>query len=102
MKKKIFVMHVSELPNGTMKTVFIDGTGIVCINIDDTIFAMQDTCTHSNCSLGQEGLLDDDRIVCGCHGAAFAIRTGEVLSPPAVEPLHVYSVSIEDDSVYIQ
>ena len=36
------------------------------------------------------------------HGARFCLRTGEVLSPPAYEGLHIFPVKIEDGDVWVR
>jgi len=33
---------------------------------------------------------------CMCHGAAFDLVTGEVVEPPATEPIAVYAVRSRD------
>ena len=43
------------------------------------------------CSLAG-GELDGAIVVCPCHGSEFDVRTGDVLSPPALEPLPIYRV----------
>lgn len=63
------------------------------------VFVTTDVCPHGHCSLANGGTLRDDTLVCPCHGSAFDLRTGTVLSPPAVYPLQVYPARIADGYV---
>ena len=64
------------------------------------IYALADLCTHAECPLS-EGELDGEELVCPCHGSRFNVKTGEVLSLPANEPLATYNVSIDGSDVLI-
>ena len=62
----------------------------VCVGrLGGSWIAFDDTCTHEECSLA-EGELDGAVVVCPCHGSEFDVRTGDVLTPPALEPLPIY------------
>jgi 3-phenylpropionate/trans-cinnamate dioxygenase ferredoxin subunit len=47
------------------------------------------------------GLLYEHEVACPLHGATFDVRTGEVITPPAMEALTVYPVKIEGDDILI-
>jgi 3-phenylpropionate/trans-cinnamate dioxygenase ferredoxin subunit len=78
-----------------------DGKNICVTKIGDEVFAVDDTCSHSDASLS-EGDVTDHKIECWLHGAEFDLRTGEALTPPAVAPLKKYSVSVDGDSVTVE
>lgn len=40
-------------------------------------------------------------LICTRHGARFDIRTGAVTAPPALVPIAVYPVRIEEGQVYV-
>ncbi len=63
--------------------------------------AFDDTCTHEECSLA-EGELDGGVIVCPCHGSEFDVRTGDVLTPPALEPLPIYEARQEEGALLVR
>ncbi len=92
---------LSELPSGTKKTVVVAGKKIAVANVDGVIFAVDDTCSHEQCSLGSEGFLDGNVIICGCHGAQFDVTTGKVLALPAVSDIASYPTKIEGDQIFI-
>ena len=41
-------------------------------------------------------------VVCPCHGSEFDVRTGDVLSPPALEPLAIYEAREEAGTVLVR
>ena len=67
---------------------------------DGDIHAVDDTCSHANVSLS-EGELDGCTLECWLHGSRFDIRTGEPSGPPAIVPIDVYPVKVEDDDVFV-
>ncbi len=73
------------------KPVAIDHNGVtVCVaRVGDEVFAIEDTCTHSEASLS-EGEITGTKIECWLHGAEFDLRTGEALTPPATAPLKTF------------
>lgn len=86
------VAHTAAgLPPGEMRTVHIGDRDVLLVNLGGTYHALDDTCTHEDCSLGK-GYLEDEVVVCPCHGATFDARTGAALTLPATVPLHVYAV----------
>jgi len=38
---------------------------------------------------------------CPCHGSQFNVKTGEVVSPPANEPLTQYAVRVDGDDILV-
>ncbi len=91
----------SELQQGKPVKVEKDGKTICVARVGDEVFAVDDTCSHSDASLS-EGDVTDFKIECWLHGAEFDLRTGEALTPPAVAPLHTYGVHVDGDSVTVE
>jgi 3-phenylpropionate/trans-cinnamate dioxygenase ferredoxin subunit len=102
MEDYIFVCLVTELPPGSMRTYSVRGKQIALANVDGSFFAVDDTCTHEQCSLGSDGALDGNVIICGCHGAQYDVMTGDVLAPPAPRNVSSYETKIEDEKVMIK
>lgn len=90
----------NELVPGTPKLVMVDGTPVCVAVIDDEIYAIGDTCTHSDASLS-EGELDGALIECWLHGAQFDMRTGAVVTPPATAPAEKFTVHLDGENVTI-
>jgi 3-phenylpropionate/trans-cinnamate dioxygenase ferredoxin component len=96
----IDVGAVEELAPGEPRLVEVDGTPICLVNVDGTVHAVHDICTHAMESLSG-GWVEGDTIECPRHGAAFSLETGEVLSPPATRPLPVFTVEVVDGRVLL-
>ena len=92
---------LSELVQGKPVKVEKDGKTICVARVGDEVFAVDDTCSHSDASLS-EGDVADFKIECWLHGAEFDLRTGEALTPPAVAPLKTYEVHVDGDSVTVE
>jgi 3-phenylpropionate/trans-cinnamate dioxygenase ferredoxin subunit len=92
---------LSELQQGKPVKVEKNGKTICVARVGDDVFAIDDTCSHSDASLS-EGDVTDFKIECWLHGAEFDLRTGEALTPPAVAPLHTYGVHVDGDSVTVE
>jgi cytochrome P450/nitrite reductase/ring-hydroxylating ferredoxin subunit len=86
---------------GALRQVEIGGR-LVCVGrTSGGWVAFDDTCTHEQCSLA-EGELDGAVVVCPCHGSEFDVRTGDVLTPPALELLPIYEAREEDGSLLVR
>jgi len=69
-------------------------------NVAGTIFAIDDTCTHRGCSLG-DGKLDGSTLQCACHGSRFDVTTGAVVGGPAEDPVQSYPVTVANGEVQV-
>ncbi len=74
------------LVEGKPVAVEVNGTQVCVAKVGDEVFAVADTCTHSEASLS-EGEITGSKIECWLHGAEFDLRTGEALTPPATAAL---------------
>jgi len=90
----------SDIAPGTTKAVKIDGIDVMLCNVEGAIYAIEDVCTHDGGELDQ-GVLSGCQIECPRHGARFDVRTGAVLTPPAVFPVPTYRVRTEGDDIYV-
>lgn len=93
---------VSDLASGSMKTVMVGGKKIAIANVNGEFFAIDDTCSHAQCSLGEEGFLDGNVAICGCHGATFDVTSGKVMSLPAVTNVASYPIKINGEDVLVE
>ena len=94
------VARASDIPPGHAARVEIDDVPVAIFNLDGTFHALDDTCSHAEASLS-EGDLDPERcaVECPLHGSTFDLRTGEPLTLPAVEPVRVHRVDVDDNGV---
>lgn len=93
-------ISLENLAPGKPMKVSLEGNDVCVARIGDEIFAVADTCTHSEASLS-EGEINGQKIECWLHGAEFDLRTGEALTPPATEALETFAVHREGDTVTI-
>ncbi len=94
----------SELGPGKVKRIedpAIEDPAIAVFNVEGTLFAISDTCTHAEASLS-EGRVDGETVECPLHGACFDLRTGEALTPPAIEPVRTYRVLAQENGIYVE
>lgn len=96
----IAVATVDELPNGARKIIEIDGKALAVFNIAGAFYAIADVCSHDDGPVA-EGELDGHEIECPRHGARFDVRTGKVLSFPAIVDIPAYPVKVENGEVFI-
>jgi nitrite reductase/ring-hydroxylating ferredoxin subunit len=95
------VIAVTEVPEGKMRGVEIDGKSLVICHVKDGWHALDDTCTHAFAKM-HEGRLRGVRLICPLHGASFDCRTGAVLGAPAVQSLKTYPARCVDDFVEVE
>lgn len=98
----IHVADVSDVPlDAGLRVELGDDEPIAIWNVDGQFYATSDTCTHEEASLS-EGDLWGEVIECPLHGAQYDVRTGEVLTLPAIFPLETFPVKVEDDKLYVE
>ena len=81
--------------------VRVGSAQIALCNVDGTIYAIDNICTHEYAELS-DGFIEGDCIECPLHQAQFHIPTGQALGPPADEDLATYPVKVEDGAVYVR
>jgi 3-phenylpropionate/trans-cinnamate dioxygenase ferredoxin subunit len=94
------VARVPDVPVGEVRVVQCGMRSLAVSNIDGTLYAIDNRCTHDNGPLG-EGTLRNGRIICPRHGAAFDAKTGRVLSLPAVRSVAAYRVFVDGEDIYV-
>lgn len=102
MSEFIKVVTKDEIPLGGSKLVEVDFIRIALFNLEGTIYAIEDMCTHDGGPLVEGEVINGCEVMCPRHGARFDIRTGEALSFPAFEATNTYEVQIEGNDVLIE
>lgn len=101
-RRYVDVASTADVPQDTLLGVTLpDGVPVCLYNLDGTIGAVGNQCTHADFPMSDGVLHADGTIECIWHGARFDCRTGSVRRHPASEPLPVYDVRIEDDRVLV-
>jgi 3-phenylpropionate/trans-cinnamate dioxygenase ferredoxin component len=91
---------VSDVADGTALAVRVDGEDIAIVRDGEELYAVRDECSHASIPLS-EGEVEGSEIECWLHGSRFDLRTGEPLQLPATEPVPIYPVTVEGDSVLV-
>ena len=101
MAEFVAVGRADDLREGDMRALDVQDTKIAVANVGGTFYAFGDTCTHMECSLA-EGDLEETTVTCPCHGSEFDVTSGEVLAPPAREPVPSYETRVVGENLEIK
>ncbi|RMI41224.1 Rieske (2Fe-2S) protein [Streptomyces triticirhizae] len=85
----------SDIPVGGGK-ILSDHQLVVTQPAEGEFVAFSAICTHQGCAVSQ---VDEDGILCTCHGSRFALEDGAVLEGPATEPLPEEPITVEGESI---
>ncbi|MGH9092956.1 MAG: Rieske 2Fe-2S domain-containing protein [Acidimicrobiales bacterium] len=101
---RILLCRRANLGPGLLHRFDVDGRLIVVVALGDELIALDDTCSHEDASLAEDGEIDADarEIECCRHGARFSLDDGSVASLPAISPLRTYRVIADGDRVFIE
>jgi len=94
------VCRLEDLKDGAALLVKAGEEDVFLARRGSAVHAIANKCTHYECPLN-EGVLVGDVVTCKCHDAKFDIRTGKVLSPPALNDLAVYPVRVDAGDVLL-
>ena len=93
-------LNFDSLIEGKPVAVDVNGTPVCVARVGDEVFAVADTCTHSDASLS-EGEVSGFKIECWLHGAEFDLRSGAALTPPATQALQSFKVQRNGNQLVI-
>jgi 3-phenylpropionate/trans-cinnamate dioxygenase ferredoxin subunit len=93
-------LNFDSLIEGKPVAVDVNGTSVCVARVGDEVFAVADTCTHSDASLS-EGEVSGFKIECWLHGAEFDLRSGAALTPPATQALQSFKVQRNGNQLVI-
>ena len=82
---------MAELNSSQRLEAELDGYRVRVVQVNGKLYAFEDRCTHDD-SPFEDAPIEDCEIICPRHGARFSLETGEVLAPPAYEPLRIFEV----------
>ena len=87
-----------DIALGQMRVYDLEGTKVLVANANGNLYAVDNTCTHMGCSLGN-GKLDGTTVTCPCHGSQFNVTTGAVVRGPASRPVQSHPVKVEGEAI---
>jgi 3-phenylpropionate/trans-cinnamate dioxygenase ferredoxin subunit len=98
------VCAVRDVPELGARRFDVGGRDIAIVHLgDDGYRAIDAVCSHEHAWL-DEGDVDADgrTIACPKHGSIFDLDSGAARSLPAIKPVQVYPVSVQDDEIWIE
>ncbi|MCA9737177.1 MAG: non-heme iron oxygenase ferredoxin subunit [Gemmatimonadota bacterium] len=90
-----------DCPPGRLLAVEAAGEAIVLANVDGSVYALEDQCSHADFALSQ-GELVGGEVECTLHGARFDACTGRATRLPAIRKVRVYDVETRADGIYVK
>uniref|UniRef100_A0A831Z2Y6 Non-heme iron oxygenase ferredoxin subunit n=1 Tax=candidate division WWE3 bacterium TaxID=2053526 RepID=A0A831Z2Y6_UNCKA len=97
----IKVAKAADIPDGEIRALPAGEKKVAVAHVGAEFFAIDDTCTHAQCSLA-EGTLVDHELECPCHGSRFDVASGAVRSLPATVPLKTYPLKVEGEEIFVE
>lgn len=81
--------------DGDLAAVTVAARTVAVAVVDGQVYAVDDTCTHAQCSLSQ-GEVEGRSVVCPCHAGTFDLATGAVLCGPPKTAVRSYPARLVD------
>lgn len=97
----VAVCSIDDLTDGEPRKETVRETTIAVVLTEGEVYAINDTCSHGQVSLA-EGEVEGCLLECWLHGSQFDLRSGKPVSLPAIDPVPVYPVKVEDGTVFVQ
>ena len=96
------VATLGDLPPGSAVRVYAANEAVALFNVNGTVYAIANRCTHARASLS-EGTVNAARctVTCPWHEGVFSLESGRVVGGPPVHPVSTYQVKLEGDAVLI-
>jgi 3-phenylpropionate/trans-cinnamate dioxygenase ferredoxin subunit len=98
--RQIKITEAEALNPGQILRVMIENNSILLANIEGTLYAIDNQCSHEDALL-YNGALKGDCVECPLHGSRFSFKTGQPMEEPATEPVQIYPVTRGKDGIYI-
>ncbi len=86
---------------GELTLVEVDGTEVAVTVVAGQLYAVDDECTHAQCSLA-DGEVEGSAIVCPCHFGRFDLATGAVLDGPPDVPIGIWSARLVEGALELE
>jgi len=115
MSSFVEVSKTTELKDGTMKDVSVDGREILLARVSDSYYATDNLCPHMKGKLSQ-GNLEGTIVTCPKHGSQFDLSDGRVVrwlrgsglvsmvakALKSPRQLNTHNVKVENDRILIE
>ncbi|MBI4041575.1 MAG: non-heme iron oxygenase ferredoxin subunit [Deltaproteobacteria bacterium] len=101
MREWVLVTKTEEIPLGQTRSFCVREKEICISHVKGTFYAFINQCSHMDFPL-VDGNLEDSVIECAHHGAKFDITTGAVVCMPAITPIEIYPLKVQENEIFIQ
>lgn len=109
------VAKVTELEDGTMRKVMVNGHEVLLAKVGESYYAANNRCPHMSGDLSR-GKLEGTVVTCPRHSSQFDLKDGSVVrwlkgtgvlskigaALKSPRPLTTYRVSVEGDAVFVE
>ena len=96
----IKIAALSDIEDGSIRTVEHDGKKLAVARVGGKIHVIENTCCHRGGPLG-EGTLNENVVTCPWHGWRFDVATGACLNNPAGK-VASYETKVENDQLFVK
>lgn len=98
------VCATGDVPELGARRFEVEGATVAVLHLgDDGYRALDAVCSHEHAWLDEGDVDADERTIeCPKHGSAFDVDTGAPRSLPAIKPVRVYPVTVNDDDILIE
>ncbi len=94
------VATLEAVPPGKMLSVRVGEEEVVVYNVDGTLHATRDSCTHQSYPLSK-GVLRGKYVRCALHGWYFNVVNGEYQGNPNIH-VRCFPVHVENGEVFVK
>ncbi|MFP4529234.1 MAG: FAD-dependent oxidoreductase [Candidatus Kapaibacterium sp.] len=99
-QQKYKIARTGDLKNGQKKIVKAGDHQFLLARQNDKYYAVAGHCNHYGAPF-DNAAFHDHKVTCPWHHAAFDVRTGKHLEPPAIDSIPSLDLEIEDGDIYI-
>lgn len=95
------IADAENLKPGEILGAEVDGAHVAVFNVEGTLYATSNICTHAFTYLS-EGYLEECIIECPLHAGRFDVRTGKGQGAPVTTDLQTFNVRQSAEGVEIE
>lgn len=96
------VCPVEDFGAGEQRVVYINGQQAALFNVNGTLYAISNRCSHARGPLSEGTVNTDDcTVTCPWHYAQFDLTSGTVIDGVASAPVPTYHVEVRDGVIYV-
>jgi nitrite reductase/ring-hydroxylating ferredoxin subunit len=94
------VLKTQDLGPGVVVEVAAQGTAVALANVGQQYFAMASRCPEDGSSLGRQGRIDGDHLVCPGDHPAYDVRTGAMVDG-GDGTLRRFAIRVEENEILV-